>query len=120
MRRCLSLLIVLVAVSAWAGSRAPLPKAVMEAKTAYVQNESWHTSVGDEFSDELSKWGRFKLVGDPKEADLVFHLTGSIADVTTLEVVDARTERKLWSTKPGKPRKLVNELRKRIKEQEKP
>ena len=118
MRRYLSLLYLLAVAAGWAGSRAPLPKALEEAKTAYVLNDSWHSSAGDQCSDELSKWGRFKLVGNRKEADLVFHVTGSIEDRTTLVVTDARTEQSLWSSKPDKPRKTVDELRKRILEQE--
>jgi hypothetical protein len=44
----LSLLAVLVAASAGADPHAALPKALkalMEAKTAYVHDASWHTSV---------------------------------------------------------------------------
>jgi hypothetical protein len=113
----LSLLAVLVAASAGADSHTALPKALMEAKAAYVHDKSWHTSVGDQFSDELKKWGRFKLVGDPKDADLTFRLTGSIEDRTTLEVLDAHTEEKLWSSKPDRVRKIVSELRKRVEQQ---
>jgi hypothetical protein len=118
MRRFLSLVYVLVVAVAWAaGSRAPLPKALEEAKTAYVQNDSWHSSTADQCSDELSKWGRFKLVGDRKEADLVFHITGSIEDRTTRVVTDARTEQRQWSSRPDKATKTVDELRKRMMEQ---
>jgi hypothetical protein len=111
-----SLLILLTVATAWAGSKATLPKALLEARTAYVQNDSWHSSVGDECSDELSKWGRFKLVGDHKQADLVFHVSGSIYNRTTLVVTDPSTRQELWSSKPDKPRRAVNELRKRIEE----
>jgi hypothetical protein len=44
----LSLLAVAVAPSAWAGPHPALPKALKaltEAKTAYVHDASWHTSV---------------------------------------------------------------------------
>jgi hypothetical protein len=116
MFRFSSLFALLAVAIAWAGSEAPLPKTVVEARTAYVQNDSWHGSVGEQCMDELSKWGRFKLVSDKKEADVVFHLTGSIEDRTTLMVTDASTELELWSSKPDKPRKVVKELRKRIEE----
>jgi hypothetical protein len=112
----LFLFMVLVS-SAWAGSHATLPKALLAAKTAYVEDVSWHSSVGVQCSDELKKWGRFKLVGDEKEADLVFHLTGTIEDLTTLEVVDARDQVTLWSSKPDKVRKIMSELRKRVEQQ---
>ena len=118
-RKSLLFLVVLAAASAWAGSHTALPKALLEAKTAYVDDVSWHSSVGVQCSDELKKWGRFKLVGDQKEADLVFHLTGTIEDLTTLEVVDARDQVTLWSSKPDKVRKIMSELRKRVEQQRK-
>lgn len=117
MRKSLLFLAMLVAASGWSGSHATLPKALMEAKTAYVVDVSWHSSVGDQCSDELKRWGRLKLVGDQKEADLVFHLDGTVEDLTTLDVLDARTGERLWSSKPDKTRKLVNQLRKRVEEQ---
>jgi hypothetical protein len=93
-------------------------KELLDAKTAYIQNDAWHSSTGEQFSAALSKWGRFKVTDNHDEADLVFHLTGSIEESTTLEVTDARTGRKLWSGKPGKPRQLVDELRKEVANRE--
>lgn len=85
----------------------------------FVQNDSWHSSTGDQCIGELLGWGRFKLVNDKKEADLVMHVTGSIEDRTTLVVTDASTDQKLWTSKPDKPAKVVKELRKSIEEQTK-
>lgn len=118
MRKSLLFPFMLLTASGWAGSHATLPKALMEAKTAYVDDVSWHSSVGDQCSKELKRWGRFKLVGDQKEADLVFHLSGTVEDLTTLEVLDARTGEKVWSTKPNKTGKLISQLRKRVEEQQ--
>jgi hypothetical protein len=93
-------------------------KELVDAKTAYIQNDTWHRSTGEEFSAALSKWGRFKVTDNRDDADLVFHLTGSIEESTTLEVTYARTGRMLWSGKPGKPRQLVDELRKEVADRE--
>ena len=116
-RRFVLFVAVVATTSAWAGSHAPLPTALMEAKTAYVDDVSWHSTVGEQCSDELKKWGRFKLVGDPKDADLTFHLTGTIEGLTTLEVLDGHTSERLWFSKPDKVKKIMTELRKRVKEQ---
>ena len=118
MRKSVLFLFMWLTASGWAGSHAALPKALMEAQTAYVDDVSWHSTVGDQCSNELKKWGRFKLVSDQKEADLVFHLSGTIEDLTTLDVVDGRTGEKLWSTKPNKTVKLIAELRRRVEEQQ--
>src|ERR1700730_2713960 len=93
-------------------------KELVDAKTAYIQNDTWHRSTGEEVSARLSKWGRFKVTDNRDDADLVFHLTGSIEESTTLEVTYARTGRMLWSGKPGKPRQLVDELRKEVADRE--
>ena len=77
---------LLVTASAWAGSHPPLPKILTEGTTVYVDDVSWHSSVGEQCSDELKKWGRFRLVSDQKTADLIFHLTGTIEDRTTLKL----------------------------------
>ena len=91
---------------------------LVDAQTAYIQNDTWHRSTGEEFSAALSKWGRFKVMDNRDDAELVFHLTGSIEESTTLEVTYARTGRMLWSGKPGKPRQLVDELRKEVADRE--
>jgi hypothetical protein len=56
---------------------APLPQAVLQAKTVYLDNRSGYASLGDKAYDELEKWGRFKVVQSPKEADLIFLLSAS-------------------------------------------
>lgn len=56
---------------------APLPQAVLNAKTVYLDNLSGIAALGDKAYDELQKWGRFKLVAEPQDADLVFFLSTS-------------------------------------------
>jgi hypothetical protein len=50
---------------------APLPEELLKAKTVYIDNQSGLATLGDKAYDELSKWGRFKIVSSAKDADLV-------------------------------------------------
>jgi hypothetical protein len=54
---------------------APLPGQILQAKTAYIDNRSGFAAFGDRAYDELSKWGRFKIVKSAQEADLIFLLS---------------------------------------------
>jgi len=146
MQRVLSILLVLfLAVSLPTGAfarKAPLPAELMQAKTVHIQTSGTPTSYVRECSDELSKWGRLKMVSDPKDADVIVRI-GSHAGSTgytrtgnvltpdthlwiTVEVVQASSQKALWSdTQSWSPfrrsptKTLVKELRKRVEEQEK-
>ena len=59
---------------ALAGQHAPLPPTLMSAKTLYVENNSGQAKLADRCYDELSKWGRFTIVSDPKQADVIFQI----------------------------------------------
>ena len=50
----------------------PLPRRVLEAKTVYLDNRSGLASLGDRAYDEMTKWGRHKIVGNPKGAPMSF------------------------------------------------
>jgi len=56
---------------------APLPQQVLQAKTVYIDNQSGLAYIGDRAYDEVSKWGRFKIVNSAKDADVVFLLTAA-------------------------------------------
>ncbi len=71
--------LLLAAVAATPETKhAPLPPALMQAKTLYIQNDSGDAKLADRCYDELTKWGRFKIVSDPKSADVIFLLTTHI------------------------------------------
>ncbi len=55
--------------------RAPLPHSVFQAKRVYIENRSGRAQIGDRVYDELLKWGRFQVVTDPKNADLILLLS---------------------------------------------
>ena len=64
-----------LSVSAKAKHHLPLAPQVMAAKTVYIDNQSGQAAIGDRAYDVLAKWGRFQVVLDPRQADLVFLLT---------------------------------------------
>ena len=122
---------------------APLPAQVMIAKTVYIDNQSEEASVGDKAREELRKWGRFQLVSDRTQADLIFlfstseytsyatndppYTTEVQANYTYLTIIDGKSGQHLWnaSQKWGSlysgyhsaTRGLVNDLKKQIERQ---
>jgi hypothetical protein len=115
---------------------APLPASVIAAKTVYIDNQTGHSEIADRAYDALSKWGRFKIVKDAKDADLVLRFTantngrptppGNDIDVSPTPVVLSVRDQanELWSVSKDKPlhsqtRLDIDEFKKRIEEQEK-
>jgi hypothetical protein len=124
-------------------SHVPLPAQVITAKTVYIDNQSEEAGVGEKARDELRKWGRFKLVSDRAEADLIFvfstgaytsyatssppYSTEVEANYTYLTIIDGTSGQHLWnaSQKWGNlyggyhsaTRGLINDLKKRVEEQ---
>lgn len=56
---------------------APLPDEILRAKSVCIVNQTKSASLGDRAYDEISKWGRFKVVAKPEDADLVLVLSAS-------------------------------------------
>ena len=52
----------------------PSPR-ILSAKTIYFDNQTGTAAVGDGALAELKKWGRFQIVTDRKQADLILLLT---------------------------------------------
>jgi len=82
MRRKISLLLVVCILSfsspALAKTKhAPLPVQIVQAKTVYLVNQTQLANLGDKAFDELTKWGRFKIVQKAEEADLVLVLSAT-------------------------------------------
>lgn len=81
MRSCfVSLFLVIGVTILTANSTAkdrhlPLPPQITTAKTVYIDNQSGNAKLGDRAYEQLQKWGRFQVVQDRKQADLIFLLS---------------------------------------------
>jgi hypothetical protein len=67
-------------VSAKEKQHLPLPATVLAAKTVFIDNQTGMAKLGDRAYEELKKWGRFQIVADRKQADLIFLLTAQEHD----------------------------------------
>lgn len=68
---------------------APLPDAVVHAKTIYILNETGMQKIADTAYDDLQKWGRFSVTSDRNSADLVIHFVArdTLRDGTSRQTV---------------------------------
>jgi hypothetical protein len=115
---------------------APLPASVLAAKTVYIDNQTGHSQITDRAYDALGKWGRFKIVKEAKDADLILRFTTNThgrptppnndIDVSPTPVVFSVCDQsnELWSVSKNQPlhsqtRLDIDEFKKRIEEQEK-
>lgn len=57
---------------------APLPAKVLAARAVYLDNRTGYEKFADRAYDELEKWGRFRVVDNVKDADLVLLLSASV------------------------------------------
>lgn len=53
----------------------PLPPQIVTARTIYIENQSGDPDIADRAYDELLKWGRFKVVPDKNQSDLILSLS---------------------------------------------
>ena len=115
----------------------PLPASVIAAKTVYIDNQTGHSEITDRAVDALTKWGRFKILTEAKDADLVLRFTADTKgrpppphndiDVSPTPVrfsVFDQTNNELWFATKNEPfhsqtRLDIAEFKKRIEEQEK-
>ena len=54
--------------------QAPLPSAIVNAKTAFLVNGGGSSIAFDAFYAEMKQWGKYQIVGSPEEADLIIEL----------------------------------------------
>ena len=133
--------LTLFPVSAFAKQHAPLPPELMQAKTIYVQNFNATRKDLRECNDELSKWGQFRVVSDPKDADIIIRIRHNIGDgglrvtstsvsstisfIVTIDVMKEPSAGILWSDWRGDQgfssgaKNVMKALRKHFEEQEK-
>ena len=56
---------------------------MIAAKTVFIDNQTGYTQITDKAYEALSKWGRYKIVKDAKDADLVLRFTADNQDRPT-------------------------------------
>jgi hypothetical protein len=111
----------------------PLPPQLISAKSVYIDNQSGAPKPGDQAYQELSAWGRFQVVQDKSQVDLIFRLTAysategniwgppSVNAYSVLTVLDAKTGQTLWTDSKYTGRwtikNTIADLRKRIEEE---
>jgi hypothetical protein len=69
------LLIILSFTSDAKDKHLPLAPQLIAAKTVYILNRSGNAAIGDRAYQEMKSWGRFQIVSDKTQADLIFLLT---------------------------------------------
>lgn len=55
--------------------KLPLSPIILSAKSVYFDNQTAVAAVGDKALAQLKKWGRFQIVQDRKQADLIILLS---------------------------------------------
>ncbi len=86
----LAILLLIVSPIVLAKTRhAPLPDLVLQAKTVYIVNLAGDAAFRDKAYDEITKWGRYKVVSKREDADLIFVL--SAREYTTTMVTNSNT-----------------------------
>jgi hypothetical protein len=130
-------LVLVVAIFSVMGSAAdkhlPLSNTILTAKNVYIDNRSGSPRDGDRAYQEICAWGRFQVIQDKSQADLVFVITAysategniwsppSVNAFSVLTVLDAKTGQTLWTDSKYAGRrtmkKAINNLRERIEEQ---
>jgi len=108
---------------------APLPDKVVQAKTAFLQNDSGEQNLTDQVYREIERWGRWKVVTDRTEADIVISVDRKPLDSKDrfrnnfyLHVLDGKTGEDLLTLKRNKvlgrtgdvTKELVSDLKKRL------
>lgn len=121
---------LLLAPVACAQGYAPLPKELLDAKTIYIVNDTGWPKIADKAFKELQKWGRFIVVNDIREADVIFRFRGARLtlggisrsnDVTLAIFLRDSPETPIWSiTESGtllvsnNAKDCIRQLRKRM------
>lgn len=78
-------------------AQAPIPKALMEAKTAYLVNDGAAQDMMDDLAKELTKWGRFTLVDSAEASDVTIRFGFVVIKGWTMTITNTRDESPLWS-----------------------
>jgi hypothetical protein len=120
----IAILFLSVGVAFSVVQEAPLPKTLLEAKTAMLVNEGVHRKTFDALYRAMKEWGRFRIVQEAKEADVIVSISVSsgldrkfqllIAESNSSTTLGA-DETNDWITASRPAKKLVSNLRQRLK-----
>jgi hypothetical protein len=115
----------------------PLPASVITAKTVFIDNQTGFSQITDKAYETLTKWGRYKIVKDKKDADLVLQFTadtggrptppGNNIDQSPTPIVLSvrdQSNTELWNVSKNQPFHSqttldIDEFKKRVEAQEK-
>lgn len=89
-RMCITLVFLVLCSMSLAKDKGHLPLApkILSAKTVYIDNQSGQASLGDRAFQQITKWGRWKVISDRQSADLILLLSahqynrGSVTSTT--------------------------------------
>lgn len=102
-----------------------LPEKLVSAHTVYIQNDSGDSKLGNEIDKTLKNWGRWQIVADRSDADLIAvvdHKHSLIQNNFTFTLLDAKSSERFWFAKHDFAikaegvisRELTSELRQRL------
>ena len=138
MRRMIFVAFLFCVIQAYSKT-PPIPEALLNAKTAFVNGGVAEVKDFEKLCKLLEEWGRFQLVQDAKGADIVItistQLHSRVVQIPTagmsggfntiqvlinyLRIFDARDGTLLWSDETSDysrdPRQLVNKLKDKMK-----
>lgn len=106
------------------GKYAPLPDKIITATTAFLQNDTGEQKFADNIFRQLEQWGRWRIVSNRSDADLVISLDHKdrFHNNFFLRVLDRESGETLWTAKKdvaigswgGVAKALISDLRRRL------
>ncbi|SRR5579871_602400 len=133
MRIVCAILIAAIGLYAADDKYAPLPDRIVTAKTVFLQNDSGEQNLTDQLYRHLEEWGRWKVVMNRNDADIVVSIDRKPLDSKDrfrnnfyLHVLDGRTGEPLLTLKRNKvlgrtgdvAKQLVSDLKNRMRAQD--
>jgi len=93
--------LLLLSLPAFAADHAPIPEKLVSAKTVFIQNDSGEQGFSDAVFTQLQEWGRWQVVANRAEADVVITLDhkDGLHNYFYLRVLDRESGEQLWTAK---------------------
>ena len=121
MRIVCAVFIAALALSAAEDKHAPLPDRIVAAKTVFLQNDSGEQNLTDQLYQQLEEWGRWRVVTNRTEADIVVSIDRKPLDSKDrfrnnfyLHVLDGRTGEVLLTLKRNKVLGRIGDVMKEL------